>query len=172
MNQSKEINMEKKEGTAAETSAAKTFVLKDTDIIEVKSLVPMVYYTDTKTMDSFMWGEAGDIQEMTFAQLKLMKTKHEGYFAKRWLYPMNEMVCKRLGIEKYYQAKFEAKDISLLYGNDVEAVRGKISFLTPEEKAGLIEKVRKGVKGGKIQNISILRLLERELNVDLISDVP
>ena len=52
---------EKKSG-AAPTSPA----LKDDTKVTVRALVPAVYYTCLKTMDSFAWEEVGDEQEMTY----------------------------------------------------------------------------------------------------------
>ena len=52
---------DKKSG-AAPTSPA----LKDDTKVKVRALVPAVYYTCLKTMDSFAWEEVGDEQEMTY----------------------------------------------------------------------------------------------------------
>lgn len=59
---------DKKSG-AAPTSPA----LKDDTKVKVRALVPAVYYTCLKTMDSFAWEEVGDEQEMTYMQIKTMK---------------------------------------------------------------------------------------------------
>ena len=142
--------------------------IRDNDIVVVKSLVPNVYYTCSKTMDSFTWADAGDTQEMTFAQLKLLKNKHGGYFTKKWLYPENKPARKKLGIEAIFAVKFEYKDMKLLYGNDVDAVKEKIAYIPSEEKSSYIDKIKNGVKQGKITNIKIIRLLEKEFDIELI----
>ena len=142
--------------------------IRDNDVIAVKSLVPNVYYTCSKTMDTFIWAEAGDVEEMTFAQLKVMKNKNSGYFTKKWLYPQNEMALKKLGIDSLFVGKFEAKDMKLLYGNDVDAVKEKIGYISASGKEEFTNKVKKAVKQGKIVNIKIIRLLENELDVELM----
>lgn len=152
---------------ATANNAAKS--IRDNDKIIVKALVPNVHYTCPKTLDYFNWAEVGDEQEMTFAQLKLMKNKHKGYFTKKWLYPKNEIALKKLGIDDIFAVKFNMRaDMRLLYGNDVEAVKDKICYVTEKDKPEVIEKIRNAVKQGKIVNIKIIRLLENEFEIDLM----
>lgn len=152
---------------ATANNAAKS--IRDNDKIIVKALVPNVHYTCPKTLDYFNWAEVGDKQEMTFAQLKLMKNKHKGYFTKKWLYPKNEIALRKLGIDDIFAVKFNMRaDMRLLYGNDVEAVKDKICYVTEKDKPEVIEKIRNAVKQGKIVNIKIIRLLENEFEIDLM----
>lgn len=153
--------------TVAPKAASKS--IRDDDVIVVKSLVPNIYYTCSKTMDSFIWADVGDVQEMTFAQLKVLNNKHGGYFTKKWLYPLNDVVLKKLGIDDIFAVKFDShKDMKLLYGNDVNAVKEKISYIATEDKDAMIKKVQNAVKQGKIVNIKIIRLLEKELDIELM----
>lgn len=151
---------------AQKTTTAKS--IRDDDIIIVKSLVPNVHYTCPKTLDYFNWAEVGDEQEMTFAQLKIMKNKHKGYFSKKWLYPKNETVLRKLGIDEIFAVKFTRTDMKLFYGNDVDAVKEKICYVTENDKPELIEKIKNAVKQGKIVNIKIIRFLENEFEIDLM----
>ena len=142
--------------------------IRDNDKVIVKALVPNVHYTCPKTLDYFNWAEVGEEQEMTFAQLKLMKNKHKGYFTKKWLYPKNEIALRKLGIDDIFAVKFTRADMKLLYGNDVDAVKDKICYVTEKDKPEVIEKIKNAVKQGKIVNIKIIRLLENEFEIDLM----
>ena len=141
---------------------------KDNDKIIVKALVPNVHYTCPKTLDYFNWTEVGDEQEMTFAQLKIMKIKHRNYFTKKWLYIENETALDLLGISDIFAVKFTRTDMKLLYGDDVNAVKNKICYVTEKDKPEVVEKIRNAVKQGKIVNIKIIRLLENEFEIDLM----
>lgn len=156
-------------GEEKTSSTNKTKKIEDTDIIKVKSLVNSVYYTCPKTNDLIIWSDAGDIQEMTFAQLKVMKSRHIGYFAKKWLIPQDENAIKKLGIADLLTGKFDRGDMQLLYGNNLAAVKDKISILSDKDKKSLAEKIVKGVKQEKIVNIKIIRYLEKEFGLDLMS---
>ena len=146
--------------------ANKTF--KNTDKITVKALVDNVHYTCPKTLDYFNWAEAGEEQEMTFEQLKIMKVRHKGYFTNKWLFIEDEAVLDALGISDIFAVKFTRADMKLLYGNDVDAIKEKLLYITKKQEPEVIEKIKNAVKQGKIVNIKIIRLLENEFEIDLM----
>lgn len=154
---------EKKSG-AAPTSPA----LKDDTKVTVRALVPAVYYTCLKTMDSFAWEEVGDEQEMTFMQIKTMKAKHPRYFTEKWLLICNDEVIKKLNLTSVFAAKVTAADIKKFYGSDVGAARELLAGLSGNAKAGLVDKVTKAVENGKIANVKMIRLLEEQLGIELM----
>ena len=143
-------------------------IFKDTDKIIVKALVDNVHYTCPKTFEYFHWENARDEQEMTFEQVKLMKVKHKNYFTNKWLFIEDEAVLDALGISDIFAVKFTRADMKLLYGNDVDAVKDKICYVTEKDKPEVIEKIKNAVKQGKIVNIRIIKLLERTFNIDLM----
>ena len=143
-------------------------IFKDTDKIIVKALVDNVHYTCPKTFEYFHWENARDEQEMTFEQVKLMKVKHKNYFTNKWLFIEDEAVLDALGISDIFAVKFTRADMKLLYGNDVDAVKDKICYVTEKDKPEVIEKIKNAVKQGKIVNIRIIKLLENTFNIDLM----
>lgn len=157
---------EKKSG-AAPTSPA----LKDDTKVTVRALVPAVYYTCLKTMDSFAWEEVGDEQEMTYMQIKTMKAKHPRYFTEKWLLICNDEVLKKLNLTNVFAGKVTREDMKKFYGSDVGAAKELLAGLSDDAKAGLVEKVINGVKNGKIENIKIIRLLEAQLGIELMQYV-
>lgn len=141
---------------------------KNTDKIMVKALVNNVHYTCPKTFEYFHWENARDEQEMTFAQLKLMKNKHKGYFTKKWLYIEDEAVLDALRISDIFAVKFTRADMRLLYGNDVDAVKKKLCYITKKEEPEVVEKIKNAVIKGMIIDIRIIKLLEKTFNIDLM----
>lgn len=166
MNVTPEAAPEKKAGVAPTSPA-----LKDDTKVNVRALVPSVYYTCTKTMDSFAWEEVGDEQEMTYMQIKTMKAKHPRYFTEKWLLICNNDVLKKLKLDDLFASKVTREDKRKLYGSDVTAVKELLSGLSDDAKAGLVDDAVKGVKNGKIENIKIIRLLEAQLGIELMQYV-
>lgn len=154
---------DKKSGAVPPSSA-----LKDTTRIKVRALVPAVYYTCLKTMDSFSWDEVGDEQEMTFMQIKTMKARHPRYFTEKWLLILNDEVLKKLNLASTFSEKVTASDMKKFYGSDVDAAKELLFGLSNSAKSGLTEKVIKAVKNGKIANVKIIRLLEEQLGIELM----
>lgn len=150
------------------TASATSTILNDDTKVSVKSLVSAVYYTCTTTFESFSWVEVGDIQEMTYKQLRMMKTKHPRYFNDKWLLPMDKNVIKKLGLDKVYSNNMSRGDMRKLYGSDVKEVEELLSGLSDDAKTELTHKVETAVKNGKIENVKIIRCLEKHLGVELM----
>ena len=143
-------------------------IFKDTDKIIVKALVDNVHYTCPKTFEYFHWENARDEHEMTFEQVKLMKVKHKNYFTNKWLFIEDEAVLDALGISDIFAVKFTRADMKLLYGNDVDAVKEKLCYITKKEEPEVIEKIKNAVIKGMVIDIRIIKLLERTFNIDLM----
>jgi hypothetical protein len=157
-------------GAAGETPAAPATspTLNDDTKIIVKALVPAVYYTCSKTFDTFAWVEVGDTQEMTYLQLKLMKAKHPRYFTEKWLLPCDDEALNKLNLTSVYRNTLSRGDMKILYGSDVQAAEDLLSGLSDDALTELTQKVKNAVKNGKIVNIKIIRLLEKQLGVELM----
>ena len=157
-----------KEQPKAETTASKAKTISDADVFTVKSIVPNVHYTCSKTQDYYIWADVGDENEMTFAQLKVMKNKHIGYFSKGWLIITDNGASRKLDLDKYYNDGFGKRDYKLFYGNDVDKVEKKLAFLPDSEKEQLSKRIIKSVSNGDIQNVKIIRLLEKTFDIELM----
>ncbi len=164
-------NVNPENGAAQENKAASaaSMVLNDDTKIVVESQVPTVYYSCPVTFETFAWMEAGDTQEMTYKQLRIMNAKHPRYFTEKWLLPHNDMVVKKLNLTKYYTNRVNRADIKKLFGNDSKAVSDLISSLDAGAKADFMHKVTKYVRDGKIENVKIIRLLEKKLGIELMN---
>lgn len=143
-------------------------ILNDDMKITVQALVPNVYYTCTVTFETFSWLEVGDTQEMTFKQIKFMSVKHPRYFSDRWLKPLNDDVLERLKLKKYFENNLRRGDLKLLFGNDVAAVEEMLTNLNPDSKAKLAQEAIKAAKDGGINNVKIIRLIEKHLGVEIM----
>lgn len=159
---------------AVEKSAASSIKKKtepeisDNTIVEVKSLIPFVYYTCLTTHEEFEWLDAGDICEMTFKQLKIMKTKHPRYFSEKWLMPCDEEVIDKLKIRDLYTNNLRKQDMEKFYGNNYEEAEIFIDTLNEEALESLKSKVIAAVKSETMSNAKMIRLLERKLDLDLM----
>lgn len=143
-------------------------ILNDDMKITVQALVPNVYYTCTVTFETFSWLEVGDTQEMTIKQIKFMSVKHPRYFSDRWLKPLNDDVLERLKLKKYFENNLRRGDLKLLFGNDVAAVEEMLTNLNPDSKAELAQMAIKSAKDGVINNVKIIRLIEKHLDVEIM----
>ena len=161
-------NLNPENGAVDQTAPATSNVLNDDTRIVVEARVPAVYYTCPVTFETFSWLEVGDTQEMTFKQLRIMNTKHPRYFTEKWLLPNNEVVLKKLHLDKIYATKVNRSDMKRFYGDNIKDVDELLSGLDSNAKAELTPKIVKYVKDGKIANVKMIRLLEKKLGVELM----
>ena len=112
--------------------------------------------------------EIGDTQEMTYKQIRIMSVKHPRYFSERWLKPLNDDVLERLKLKKYFESNLSRGDLKLLCGNDVGAVEELLTSLNPDAKSELAKKAVRAAKDGKINNVKIIRLIEKHLGVEIM----
>ena len=168
MAQEKKINPETGADANTASAPATSTVLKDDTKITVQARVPAVFYTCPTTVETFSWLEVGDNQEMTYKQLRIMKSKYPRYFSEKWLQPLDEVVVKKLGLDQYFKNQIKREDYRLLFGSDVSAVKKLLSELSVQAKEEMKDKIVNYVKTGKIENAKIIRLLEKQFGIDLM----
>lgn len=142
--------------------------LKDTDEIEVVSLVPNVSYKDSKTLDMYEWDEVGHTEPMTFETLKNMWRNNKGYFKNLWLKPCDDRVINKFGLTKTFEKYEYLMDASNYTKKNINALCEAISDTPNGLKFAICDKIKSMVVNGEVTDASVLKALEKRLNIDLI----
>lgn len=142
--------------------------LKDSDEIEIISLVSNVSYKDSKTLDIYEWSEIGHIEYMTFETLKNMWRNNKGYFKNLWLKPNDNRVINKFGLTKTYEKYEYLMDSSNYTKENIKTICDAIKSTPNGLKMSICDKVKSLVVNGEITNISVIRELEKHLHIDLI----
>ena len=143
--------------------------LKDSDEIDVISLVPNVSYKDSRTLDMYEWDEVGHIEPMTFETLKNMWRNNKGYFKKMWLKPLDERVINKFGLTKTFEKYEYLMDDSNYTKNNIDEICSAISDTPNGLKMSIFNKIKSMVVSGDISDVSVIRALEKHLKTDLMS---
>ena len=162
-------NLNPVDGAAEQTALATSNVLNDDTRITVEAHVPAVYYTCPVTFETFSWLEVGDTQEMTFKQLRIMNAKHPRYFTEKWLQPNEENVMKKLRLDKIFAVKVNRGDMKKFCGDNIKEVEQILTALSSNAKNELAPKITNYIKAGKITNVKMIRLLEKQLGIELMN---
>lgn len=162
-----EINVNE-ENTKNTRKSIKTTPLEDSDEIEVVSLIPNVSYKDSKTGDMYEWDDVGHIEYMTFDILKNMWRNNKGYFRNMWLRPNDDRVINQFGLTKTF-AKYEyLMDASNYTRKNIDAICKAISETPNGLKIAICDRVKSLVVGHEVADVSVIKALEKHLNIDLI----
>ena len=146
----------------------KTEPLEDSDEIEVVSLVPNVSYKDSKTLDMYEWNEAGHIEYMTFDTLKNMWRLNKGYFRNLWLKPNDDRVINKFGLTKTFEKYEYLMNGSNYTKKNIKSICNAIEETPNGLKFSICNKVKNLVINGDVTDISVIRELEKRLQIDLI----
>ena len=143
--------------------------LTDTDEIEVVSLIPNVSYKDSKTNDMYEWDEVGHVELMTVETLKNMWRNNKGYFRNLWLKPNDERIIKQFGLTSTFKKYEYLMNESNYTRANISEICNAISFSPNGMKFAICNKVKALVQDGKVADITVIKTLERNLNLELIS---
>lgn len=146
--------------------------LKDSDEIEVMALIPNVSYRDTSTSDFYEWENVGDVEYMTVDALTRMRRNHRGYFEDMCLKPNDERVIKKFGLGRFYENHDIFMDASNYTKDKIADTLNKFSTIRSNSmKLSIVNKIKDMVASGEISDVSVLRTIEKRLDIDLIATI-
>lgn len=161
----KEVNEEKGKNTK---KTIEQEPLEDYDEIKVVSIIPNVSYQDSKTLDMYEWDEVGHSEDMTFETLKNMWRNSKGYFRNMWLKPCDDRVINKFGLTKTYENYEFLMDKSNYNRKNIDKVCETISETPKAMKRAICTKIKDMVVNGDVADASVIKKLEKHLNIDLI----
>lgn len=162
-------NAEKKQAANKKQAASKQVELTKDDEIDVVSLIPNVSYKEKATGDIYNWYNAGQVEVMTFGSLQNMWREYKGYFKNMWLKPMDDRVIRKFGLNDTYEKYDFLMDGKNYTKENIDKICNGIKDTPSALKLSLCNKVKNLVTNGEVTNISVIREIEKALNIDLIS---
>lgn len=142
--------------------------LKDSDEINVVSLIPNVSYKDSKTLDMYEWDEVGHVEPMTFEILKNMWRNNKGYFKHMWLKPEDDRVINKFGLTKTFEKYEYLMNPSNYTKDNIKDICSAISDTPNGLKVSICGKIKNMVINGEVSDVSVIRALEKHLKIELI----
>lgn len=143
--------------------------LRDSDEIEVVSLISNVSYKDNRTNDMYEWDEVGHTELMTVETIKNMWRNHKGYFRNLWLKPMDDRIINQFGLTKTYEKYEYLMDESNYTRDKINEVIASIDATPNGLKFAICNKIKDLVVSGDVADVTVIKALEKHLDIDLIS---
>lgn len=145
--------------------------LKDSDEIEVVALIPNVSYRDSATADFYEWEHAGDVEYMTVDAITRMRRNCRGYFEDMCLKPNDERVIKKFGLGRFYKKYDTFMDASTYTKEHIADMLNEFASIPNNMKLSVVNKIKDMVASGEISDVSVLRTIEKRLDIDLIATI-
>ena len=97
-----------------------------------------------------------------------MWRNNKGYFKNLWLKPCDDRVVNKFGLTKTFEKYEYLMDASNYTKKNINALCEAISDTPNGLKFAICDKIKSMVVNGEVTDASVLKALEKRLNIDLI----
>ena len=158
----------KKEEVVEEPKRAKVKKIDANELITVRSVTKNgLTYISKKTGTEVKWSEYGAEEYMEFGELLTMKASKPRFLSDPFIVIDDEDVAERLGLTKMYSEMIDLQNINGFYSLSLEEMKEKIDKMPVGIKRLVSDRARELVETGVFYDIRKIKLLEKELKIEL-----
>ncbi|MBG9464217.1 MULTISPECIES: hypothetical protein [Bacillus] len=126
-------------------------------------------YISKKTGLETVWSAYGDEEYIEVSELLTMKSSQPKFLTEPWIFIDDEEVVQYLGLSKVYQHIIPIDEVEEFFNLSATDAKDILPKLPRGMKELIADKARKGVESGEFNNLQLLKLLEKELHLDILS---
>lgn len=126
-------------------------------------------YISKKTGMEVTWSEFGDEEWIEFSELQTMKSSQPRFLKEPWLFIDDPDVAEFLGLKQVYDNIISVEEIENFFKLTPKKAKEILKKAPRGIKDTIADKSRKGIEDGSLNNIQIIRVIQEELQIDLIS---
>jgi hypothetical protein len=142
--------------------------------LDLKMMVPCrnitagsLTYISKKSGVEVNWNEPNDEEYIDVAELLTMKSSQPRFLNEPWVMIDDEEVIEYLGLKRIYDSIIDPEDIdSLLLMSPVE-IQERLKKAPNGTRESVSIRARQMVENQELYDIRVIKILERELNIDL-----
>lgn len=148
-------------------------VLSLTETIPVKSVTfGGLTYKSKSTNALFRWNQIGAVEYMTVAELNEMNNYKREYLNKPLVVLLDERAIKKFRLTQVYENVAKINNLKSVFNSDMSTIEATIDMaLKVNMRDILISKVRGMIENKTLVDVSIIKLLERKLQHDLLDTI-
>lgn len=172
--------------TTRRTTKTKTKTSANTDVLEnqhiklrktlpPEAIIPVIngfqgklIAQNRRTHEEFIWEEFGDVQDLTFADVKSIYSTDKAFFSNNWFLFEDTLVLEVLNAEKYYTNALTVEDFDTLFDKTSDEIKAIVSKLNRSQRMSVCYKARNAVANHEIDSLSVITALEESLGVKLV----
>ena len=159
---------------APKTKAAAPTKIKFKDIDETQYVTVRngfhgwLVYKSTRTGEKYQWQDFGDTQEIELRELKNVKSANKKFFTNNWFMFDEDWIIDYLGVRQYYAHAVSVDEFDSLFDMKAEDLAKVLSEMTDGQKRSLSYRARQLYEEGKIDSLSVIRVIQDGLGINII----
>lgn len=171
--------LEESEGAKLDLKNTTGSKIDDTVLIKVKSTCyGRLYYRNSKTSEETRWEKPGEVQLMTFGDLRAMKADQIDFFVNHWIVILGVAdgsecsatcadIYKVLMITKYYEDYVEPTDYQAICAWEEDEIGERVAMMSGGAQENLIVALNECIKNGVLDSVKKIRAFENALGCQL-----
>lgn len=112
--------------------------------------------------------EFGDVQDITYGDLKSIKASDKAFFENNWLLFDDPEIIEALVVTNYYEKSLSLHGFDDLFSKSPEEIKGIISKLSKAQKRSVAYKARNLIIDNKLDSLKVIDALEESLAIKLL----
>lgn len=144
--------------------------------IERNALIPcrsIVYggltFKSQKTGAVIVWENYGIVEDVEYQDLQGMKASGSRFLKEPWIIPEDEEVIDALKLREVYDEIVDLEDLEAFFKQSFDQIQESIGKIPNGMKELLKSKAVEMIREEKLNDIRIIKLIDKELNSDLLS---
>lgn len=144
--------------------------------IERNALIPcrsIVYggltFKSKKTGAVIVWENYGIVEDVEYQDLQGMKASGSRFLKEPWIIPEDEEVIDALKLREIYDEIVDLEDLEGFFKQSFAQIQESIGKIPDGMKELLKSKAVEMIKKEELNDLRIVKLIDRELNCDLLS---
>lgn len=142
---------------------------EDDDIVEVMNGAPSaLIYKDTTDRNGFEYKfeKYGDIEEMSFKEVKMMARRHKKFLKNNWIIILDEDVVKELKLEDIQKDFLTVEDFNEILTKDSKHRIDSVLKAGESTQNAFLRRAIILYKQNKLESVYVLRKIEEHFKVD------
>lgn len=157
-----------KKTTKNKTTRKKVKQIDRNEMIPCKNVTDnKVLYISPRTGLRYQWNSYGDIEYIEFGELLTMRSAYPKFLNEPWIIPEDEEVIELLRLSDVYDRLIPLDDLERFFRNQLDDIREAIRKAPNGNKKSLAIKTREMIENETLYDSRIIKLLEKELKIDL-----
>ena len=131
-----------------------------------------LFYASTRNPGyTVEWTEFGEVQEMDYAELLVMRGSQPRFFRDNWILIEDANVLRKLGVERYYKNALTTENFDEVFKWTPDEIREKVPKMSEGMRDSIRIRAKEMLKADQLDSRAMIKALNDVLDCDLEESV-